>query len=143
MLWVIPLGLGAAYLLFGKKKEEEPSSEEEAAPMQTQAPMRQTLTAEQARALGFAAPAPTPKAPYMVQAAKRARVQDKMTMRARVGPAEPLAVKAAREAAEAAQKLGTPFGWKPGTGSATPSNPADGIAAFDASASFDLTTKLK
>jgi hypothetical protein len=140
MLWVIPLGLGAAYLLFGKKKEEEPSSEEEAAPMQTQAPMRQTLTAEQARAMGFAV---GPKVPYMVQAAKRARVQDKMTMRARVGPAEPPAVKAAREAAEAAQKLGTPFGWKPGTGSATPSNPADGIAAFDASASFDLTTKLK
>lgn len=141
MLWVIPLGLGAAYLLFGKKKEEEPSSEEEAAPMQTQAPMRQTLTAEQAKALGFAPP--TSFKAVGALAAQKARVQNKMTMRARVGPAEPPAVKAAREAAEAAQKLGTPFGWKPGTGSATPSNPADGIAASDASASFDLTTKLK
>ena len=150
MLWVIPLGLGAAYMLFGRKKAEETSSEEEAVDTSSfpaDAPMSQTMTATQARAMGFAAPtqAPMPaKTPAYVQiAARNARVQKGMLMKASIGPGKPAPnpnVEAAKRLQASLEAASHPFGWKntPGT------NPADDIVSSGSlGGSFDLSTKLK
>lgn len=143
----IPIGLGLAYLLWGRKKEEPSSEESTDASVTTQfmQPMSQNMTPAQAQALGFATPKPALTAAARM-AATNARVQNKMLMRASIGPGkpagEPPAVKAAREAAEAAAKLGTPWPFKGGGGAPSPT-PDIASWSAGAGASFDLTTKLK
>lgn len=142
MLWVLPAAIGLGYLLFGRKSapvEEETSSEESPQLQQTMG-MKQTLTAAQAEALGFA---PEPK-PKFAAVARKAQAMNKMTMKARVGPPRAAPPQSIVEAAAAAAKLagGPP---NPFTGKGGTAVPQPQIAPWsaDASASFDLTTKLK